>query len=79
MLEYRIPPTPAVPEPLGILDHEVEVIADTRYGDVVWGVGLFLGLQPDSPGPGVRPRDEFFGKETRYGHRIYGGLAIKVM
>ena len=49
-----------------------------------WGLRAdyrFLAVrhrEPDPLGPGARPRAEFFGKETRYGHRIYGALVLNV-
>jgi hypothetical protein len=49
-----------------------------------WGVRAdyrFLVVrdrEPDPLGPGVRPRAEFFGKEMRYGHRVYGALVLNV-
>lgn len=49
-----------------------------------WGVRAdyrFLVVRSrelDVLGPGERPRAEFFGKETRYGHRVYGAIILSV-
>jgi hypothetical protein len=49
-----------------------------------WGLRVdyrFLAVQAqdqDPPAPNVRPRPDFFGKETRYGHRVYGGIVLNI-
>lgn len=49
-----------------------------------WGLRVdyrFLivkGQQPDLPDPNVRLRPDFFGKQNRYGHRLFGGVILKL-
>lgn len=75
-------------EPLVIPDTRT-FLAGNVGGGVKWYAGRwglradyrFLAVrdrEPDALGPGVRPRAEFFGKETRYGHRVYGALVLNV-
>lgn len=48
-----------------------------------WGVRAdyrFLIVRSEEfvPGPLVRLRPPFFGRETRYGHRVFGGVILKI-
>jgi hypothetical protein len=48
-----------------------------------WGIRadyrfLIVRSEPFVPDPNVRARAPFFGRETRYGHRIFGGVILKL-
>ena len=48
-----------------------------------WGIRAdyrFLIVRSEEfvPAPNVRLRPPFFGRETRYGHRIFGGVILKL-
>src|SRR5436190_2516331 len=61
--------------PLGINDTETFLTGNVG-GGVKWFNGRW-GLRGDYRFVTVRSRDDapsFFGQETRYGHRVYGGL-----
>lgn len=50
-------------------------------GGVKWYAGRW-GLRGDYRFVGVQSKDdapEFFGRETRYGHRVYGGVVLNVV
>lgn len=50
-------------------------------GGVKWYAGRW-GLRGDYRFVGVQSKDdapEFFGRETRYGHRVYGGVIVNVV
>ncbi len=49
-------------------------------GGVKWYAGRW-GLRGDYRFLAVRSKDdapEFFGQETRYGHRVYGGVMLNI-
>jgi hypothetical protein len=49
-----------------------------------WGLRAdyrFLAVRPNgevTSGPTIGPRGDFFGKETRFGHRVYGGILLNI-
>ena len=49
-----------------------------------WGLRAdyrFLAVRPNSEvtsTPTIGPRGDFFGKETRFGHRVYGGILVNI-
>ena len=50
-------------------------------GGVKWYAGRW-GLRGDYRFIGVQSKDdapEFFGQETRYGHRVYGAIIVNVI
>ena len=62
---------------LGITDTETFLTGNVG-GGVKWFNGRW-GLRGDYRFIGVRSKDDapsFFGQETRYGHRVYGGVLI---
>jgi opacity protein-like surface antigen len=64
---------------LGITDTET-FLTGNLGGGVKWTNGRW-GLRGDYRFLAVRSNDDapaFFGRETRYGHRVYGGLLINV-
>ena len=64
---------------LGIADTETFLTGNVG-GGVKWYTGRW-GLRADYRFIVVRSKDdapEFFGQETRYGHRIYGGVVLNV-
>lgn len=64
---------------LGITDTETFLTGNVG-GGVKWTNGRW-GLRGDYRFLAVRSNDDasaFFGRETRYGHRVYGGLLINV-
>jgi hypothetical protein len=66
-------------ESLGILETE-SFLTGNVGGGVTWYAGRW-GLRGDYRFIAVRANDEapaFFGRETRYGHRVYGGLVLNV-
>jgi hypothetical protein len=63
--------------PLGITDTETFLTGNVGAG-VKWFNGRW-GLRGDYRFIAVRSKDDapsFFGQETRYGHRVYGGVLI---
>jgi hypothetical protein len=72
---------------LSIFDTTALAIAETKTfltGDIGAGVKWYAGrwgLRADYRFVAVRSQDEapdFFGKETRYGHRVYAGVLLNV-
>jgi Outer membrane protein beta-barrel domain len=64
---------------LGIADTETFFTANVG-GGVKWYSGRW-GLRADYRFVGVRSKDDapaFFGRETRYGHRVYGAVLLNV-
>lgn len=64
---------------LGITSTETFLTGNVG-GGVTWYAGRW-GLRGDYRFIAVRANDEapaFFGRETRYGHRVYGGLVLNV-
>jgi hypothetical protein len=64
---------------LGINDTETFLTGNVG-GGVKWYSGRW-GLRGDYRFIAVRSKDEapaFFGQETRYGHRVYGGIILNV-
>ena len=64
---------------LGIQDTETFLTGNVG-GCVKWYAGRW-GLRGDYRFVAVRSNDEapeFFGRETRYGHRVYGGVILSV-
>ena len=64
---------------LGIADSETFLTGNVG-GGVKWFHGRW-GLRGDYRFIAVRAKDDapaFFGQETRYGHRVYGGVLINV-
>jgi hypothetical protein len=64
---------------LGIVDNETFLTGNVG-GGLKWFNGRW-GLRGDYRFIAVRSKDDapaFFGQETRYGHRVYGGLLINV-
>lgn len=64
---------------LGINDTETFLTGNVG-GGVKWHAGRW-GLRGDYRFIAVQSKDdapEFFGRETRYGHRVYGGLIVNV-
>ena len=72
---------------LSLFQREVVGIQDTETfltgnagGGVNWYAGRW-GLRGDYRFIAVRARDDapaFFGQETRYGHRVYGGVLLNI-
>jgi hypothetical protein len=65
---------------LGIGDTE-SFLTGSVGGGVKWYAGRW-GLRGDYRFVGVQSRDDapaFFGKETRYGHRVYGAVLVNVV
>jgi opacity protein-like surface antigen len=66
-------------ESLGITDTETFLTGNVG-GGVRWVHGVW-GLRGDYRFLAVRSNDDapaFFGRETRYGHRVYGGVLINL-
>src|SRR5258706_4620460 len=66
-------------ESLGILDTQTFLTSNVG-GGVNWYAGRW-GLRGDYRFIAVQSKDDapdFFGQETRYGHRIYGGVLLNV-
>jgi hypothetical protein len=64
---------------LGIADRETFLTGNVG-GGLKWFNGRW-GLRADYRFITVRSKDDapaFFGAETRYGHRVYGGLLLNV-
>jgi opacity protein-like surface antigen len=64
---------------LGISDTETFLTGNVG-GGVKWYAGRW-GLRGDYRFVAVRSKDdapEFFGQETRYGHRVYGGVMLNI-
>lgn len=64
---------------LGI-DGTTSFLTGNVGGGLKWYAGRW-GLRADYRFLGVRSKDDapqFFGQETRYGHRVYGGLILNV-
>lgn len=64
---------------LGINDTETFLTGNVG-GGLKWHAGRW-GLRADYRFVGVRSKDDapaFFGQETRYGHRVYGGVIVNV-
>ena len=64
-------------ESLGILDNQTFFTSNVG-GGVNWYAGRW-GLRGDYRFIAVKSKDDapaFFGQETRYGHRVYGGVLI---
>jgi opacity protein-like surface antigen len=64
---------------LGINDTETFLTGNVG-GGIKWYAGRW-GLRGDYRFLAVRSKDdanEFFGRETRYGHRVYGGVLINL-
>jgi len=64
-------------ESLGILDNETFFTSNVG-GGVNWYAGRW-GLRGDYRFIALKSKDDapaFFGSETRYGHRVYGGLLL---
>lgn len=64
---------------LGIVGTETFLTGNVGAG-LKWYSGRW-GLRGDYRFVGVRSKDdapEFFGQETRYGHRVYGGVILNV-
>jgi len=64
---------------LGITDTETFLTGNVG-GGVKWVHGVW-GLRGDYRFLAVRSNDDapaFFGRETRYGHRVYGGVLINL-
>jgi outer membrane protein with beta-barrel domain len=64
---------------LGISDTETFLTANVG-GGVKWYAGRW-GLRGDYRFVGVQSKDDapaFFGRETRYGHRVYGAVVVSV-
>jgi hypothetical protein len=65
---------------LGINDTETFLTGNVG-GGVKWYAGRW-GLRADYRFVAVQSKDdapEFFGRETRYGHRVYGGVLVNLM
>jgi len=65
--------------PLGINDTETFLTGNVG-GGLKWHAGRW-GLRADYRFVAVRSKDDapdFFGQETRYGHRVYGGVIVNV-
>ena len=66
-------------ESLGILDNETFFTGNVG-GGVNWYAGRW-GLRGDYRFIALKSKDDapaFFGQETRYGHRVYGGVLLNV-
>ena len=66
-------------ESLGILDNETFFTSNVG-GGVSWYSGRW-GLRGDYRFVALKSKDDapaFFGTETRYGHRVYGGVLLNV-
>ena len=66
--------------PLAIIGNETFLTGNVG-GGVQWFHGRW-GLRGDYRLIGVRSKDDapsFFGQETRYGHRVYGGVVINAV
>ena len=66
-------------ESLGILDNETFFTSNVG-GGVNWYAGRW-GLRGDYRFIALKSKDDapaFFGQETRYGHRVYGGVLLNV-
>jgi len=66
-------------ESLGILDNETFFTSNVG-GGVNWYAGRW-GLRGEYRFVALRSKDDapaFFGAETRYGHRVYGGVLLNV-
>jgi len=66
-------------ESLGILDNETFFTSNVG-GGVNWYAGRW-GLRGDYRFVALKSKDDapaFFGAETRYGHRVYGGVLLNV-
>ena len=66
-------------ESLGIADNETFFTSNVG-GGVNWYAGRW-GLRGDYRFIAVQKKDDapaFFGQETRYGHRVYGGVLLNV-
>jgi len=66
-------------ESLGILDTQTFLTSNVG-GGVNWYAGRW-GLRGDYRFIALKSKDEapaFFGQETRYGHRVYGGVLLNV-
>jgi len=66
-------------ESLGILDNETFFTSNVG-GGVNWYAGRW-GLRGDYRFIALKSKDDapaFFGSETRYGHRVYGGVLLNV-
>jgi len=66
-------------ESLGILDNQTFFTSNVG-GGVNWYAGRW-GLRGDYRFIAVKSKDDapaFFGQETRYGHRVYGGVLLNV-
>jgi hypothetical protein len=66
-------------ESLGILDNETFFTSNVG-GGVSWYSGRW-GLRGDYRFIALKSKDDapaFFGTETRYGHRVYGGVLLNV-
>jgi hypothetical protein len=64
---------------LGITDTETFLTGNVG-GGVTWYSGRW-GLRGDYRFTAVRSKDDapaFFGRETRYGHRVYAGIVLNV-
>ncbi len=64
---------------LGIIDTETFLTGNVG-GGLNWYAGRW-GLRGDYRFVAVRAKDDapdFFGQETRYGHRVYGGVILNV-
>ncbi len=66
-------------ESLGILDNQTFFTSNVG-GGVNWYAGRW-GLRGDYRFIALKSKDDapaFFGRETRYGHRVYGGVLLNV-
>jgi hypothetical protein len=66
-------------ESLGIGDTETFLTGNVG-GGVKWYAGIW-GLRADYRFVGVQSKDDapaFFGRETRYGHRVYGAVLLNL-
>ena len=66
-------------ESLGILDNETFFTSNVG-GGVSWYAGRW-GLRGDYRFIALKSKEDapaFFGQETRYGHRVYGGVLLNV-
>ena len=66
-------------ESLGIPENDTFFTSNVG-GGVSWYAGRW-GLRGDYRFIAVRSKDDapaFFGQETRYGHRVYGGVLLNV-
>lgn len=66
-------------ESLGILDNQTFLTSNVG-GGVNWYAGRW-GLRGDYRFIAVKSKDDapaFFGQETRYGHRVYGGVLLNI-